>query len=109
MSARHSHEIIVELFGQELILEVDFNYVPYQRATGPTYSSGGEPPCGPEVDVLDVRIKGQEPNASISKWLGDMIHDGLSDGRIDICEFTAAVEDERDRAIDIRAERYGDA
>ena len=46
-----------DLFGTDVMLTVEYNYVPGYPATGPTYSCGGEPGCGPEVDILRITVQ----------------------------------------------------
>ena len=46
-----------DLFGQDVRLTVNYNYVPGYPATGPTYSCGGEPGCGPEVEILTISVQ----------------------------------------------------
>ena len=46
-----------ELFGTDVMLTVEYNYIPGYPATGPTYSCGGEPACGPEVDILRITVQ----------------------------------------------------
>jgi hypothetical protein len=52
----HRTQITVELFGQEFTADVEFCYVEGIPESGPTYDSGGEPACGPEITVHSVEI-----------------------------------------------------
>ena len=63
MSARtttHQSTLTIELSGHSgcgaaLDIEIEYTRTPYIPATGPTYASGGEPACGGEVEITDIR------------------------------------------------------
>lgn len=76
---------------RELRLEIDYGFTPGRPATGPSYSSGGEPAEGPEVDInavwicndggkrlIDINplIKGQDEFEAI---LGALIYEELAE------------------------------
>lgn len=50
----------VERDGQEIELAVVYDVSPYIPATGPTYSCGGQPAEGGEVELISVRYNGAE-------------------------------------------------
>lgn len=64
-----SHKITIplEIGNTEISLDVSYDYQRGQPATGPTYSSGGEPGYGPEVEINSIKI-GDEP---APKWFDD--------------------------------------
>lgn len=52
-----SFQVETEFAGEDVILYVDYTYVPGYPATGPTYSSGGEPGQGPEIDIHSIECQ----------------------------------------------------
>ena len=81
-------------------IDVDYDYkITYrgQPATGPTYSSGGEPATATEFELTIVRMRfpkqaADVPDLEIPKWLDDLLATHLSE-RDDI--YLAIVEDDR--------------
>ena len=45
---------------EELLLDVEFNCSPFIPATGPTYSCGGQPAEGGEIEVEKILLNGRE-------------------------------------------------
>jgi hypothetical protein len=59
----HTIHITLSVLGDETDIpaRVVYNYTPGIPARGPTYSSGGEPPEPPEIEVLSAELQ-------ISEW-----------------------------------------
>lgn len=53
-------------------ISIRYSFVPGYPATGPTYASGGEPGCGPEIELISatlVSADGLNPTPEqIEKW-----------------------------------------
>ena len=52
----HSMTVCLKPFGEDLDLQVDYNLTEGRPEQGPTYSSGGEPAEGPEVEFGNVKV-----------------------------------------------------
>ncbi len=96
-------------------VEIEYDFTPGSPERGPSYASGGEPAEGPEIDVSEVWLtdgNGKrllEINGLIKGW---EMFEGLFTRHIDerlIENGQDAFDDERDRAIDARAEARDDA
>jgi hypothetical protein len=59
--SEHTTILDYEIGGNSIHLSVGYSYVKGRPATGPTYSSGGEPSEPPECDVHSLRwvVKGK--------------------------------------------------
>lgn len=55
--------------GASLDVEVEYTRTPDIPATGPTYFSGGEPACGGEVEIVEIR-----PFQYVRRLSSDPIH-----------------------------------
>lgn len=53
-------------------INIRYSFLPGYPATGPTYASGGEPACGPEIELVSASLAvadGLAPTAEqIDKW-----------------------------------------
>lgn len=52
--------VYLERDGEDFELEVEADLSPFIPATGPTYSCGGQPAEGGEIEVTSVKYKGEE-------------------------------------------------
>ena len=81
----YQHTMIIELSGHrscgaELEVEIKYTRTPDVPASGPTYSSGGEPACGGEVEIVEIRpFRDHRDVARVwldaPRWLLDLIQD----------------------------------
>ncbi len=90
-------EANVDIAGEELIVEYVFKITSHSYpATGPSYSSGGEPggPCEFEIEVLGARFPKQHtdvPDPELPEWLKGVIATHLME-RDDINEIVQRAE-----------------
>ena len=73
----HQSTMTIELsghkgYGAALDVEIEYTRTPDIPAPGPTYASGGEPACGGEVEITDIR-----PFASVTRLAGRQIRSAL--------------------------------
>lgn len=93
-------EAVVEIAGQELIVEYVFKITSHGcPATGPSYASGGEPaePAEFEIEVLGARFPKQHadvPAPELPEWLKDVLTTHLSE-RDDINDIVQRADYER--------------
>lgn len=75
--------ILISFGGNEIEIEaaVKFGFTPGAPPTGPTYSSGGEPGYGPEVEIEEVELTVSDSSVvgGILKlpapgWMCDLMH-----------------------------------
>lgn len=108
----------VEIAGHDLIVEYEIKITSHgYPATGPTYSSGGEPGAGAEFDIeiLGLRFPKQHadyPELVIPTWLKDILTTHLLE-RDDINDIAQRMDHERgerdpDDARDERLDREAD-
>lgn len=58
-----------EATDEELAFDVKFSFLPGQPASGPSYSSGGEPAEGPEIEILSVTCIHEDNTTDVlPKW-----------------------------------------
>lgn len=103
-------EACVEIAGQELLVEYVFKITSHgYPATGPTFSSGGEPAGGAEfeIEVLGLRFPKQHadvPNPEMPEWLKDVLTTHLSE-RDDINDIVQDADGDPDYGRDPDLER----
>lgn len=61
MSKLHQDTQTIEIAGKEFTCDVRFSVSPIIPATGPSYSSGGEPASGGEVEIASARLHIEKP------------------------------------------------
>lgn len=90
--------VAIEILGQELIVEYVAKITSHGApATGPSYSSGGEPaePMEFEIEILGVTFPKQHadvPDPIIPEWLSDLIMSHLHE-RDDVYEVVQQSDD----------------
>lgn len=90
----------VEIAGHDLIVEYEIKITSHgYPASGPTYSSGGEPGAGAEFDIeiLGLRFPKQHADVElvIPTWLRDIVTTHLLE-RDDINDIAQRMDHERD-------------
>ena len=68
-------------FGNEedgLEVRIEFSYTPGAGPTGPSYSSGGEPGYGAEIEFVGAKCVHHELPASLQPWLDEWAADYLA-------------------------------
>jgi hypothetical protein len=110
MSQKHHHTMHVTMAGTDVPVEFTFTCSPVIPEQGPSYSSGGQPAEGGEVEILSalVLIKHGTPVKTEKYEAPDWLHYILCDDE-DVIEALreAAQEDEvdaREYAAEMRAE-----
>jgi hypothetical protein len=114
MSSNHTHETTFQIGDQSILLKVGFSYTGGYPATGPSYASGGEPACGPEVDIYSLEWSYDSPATNTVAWKiidGDLFHLIADDDALynDLCdaaegEFEAAKEEAAERRYEMQRE-----
>jgi hypothetical protein len=78
--------------GADLSIEIEYQRTPDIPASGPTYASGGEPSCGGDVEITDIRpfrmvkqddqrlCKIKEYLTPVPDWLAKLIIDCIDTG-----------------------------
>lgn len=66
--SKHTHETTFEINAATVLLKVGFNFIPHRAATGPTYSSGGDPYEAAEVDVTSLEWSRQNKRTNTVEW-----------------------------------------
>ena len=82
----------------DIELEVTYSVTPYIPAQGPTYACGGQPAEGGDVELISVKLGGEE----------ETLTDAEEDALIAVCEKRAAEDcaDEAAAEADYRYEEY---
>jgi hypothetical protein len=95
-----------DLENATLKMDIEFSYTPGYPATGPSYSSGGEPGAGAEVEFIRAELIDGDgidpPRAQLDDWAEDWL---LGDGYDAAC---ALAEDESGPDPDAGYERMRD-
>lgn len=68
MSRKLTHETTFQIGETSVLLKVDFGFIPYQPARGPSYACGGEPACPAEVDINNIEWSLDNPITKTIQW-----------------------------------------
>jgi hypothetical protein len=89
-------------------VDIEFEFIPYQPATGPSYASGGEPACPAEVDFIKATLIDGDGLIPTKEQIDDWSREWLCDAGYDAaCEIacrddTPDPDHARDQALDDR-------
>ena len=84
MATKHTLTAFCPFAGDEIDVEITYNYTPGRPARGPSYASGGEPADPPEVEFLSAVLKGakldKDLQERLDEWAEDLLRgDGYDD------------------------------
>jgi len=70
---KHSHTLNLDIAGTDLTVDVVFTCSPYIPEEGPSYSSGGQPAEGGELEIESATITIGKVQHPAPAWLIDII------------------------------------
>jgi hypothetical protein len=71
MASKHTLTAYCPFAGDEIDVEITYNYTPGRPARGPSYASGGEPADPPENEFVSATITGATLPTAIQEKLND--------------------------------------